>query len=216
MKPLQKLLKRRRLIVDPGFQMSLVVRGVGLCVLLLLAIALGLLWPLVGTPGESADPILSLDSATVLLYMHHRLWWIVAACLLLALVVSVRVSHRIAGPLVRFKRQLEALGDGCLPAPLHTRRGDYLKHEVELLNRTVARLDEHIEAVRAAHAALAENLARARVAGGDLETRQAVAEAITAAEVLRTRLAVFRRLPPTEVLPGAAVVRESVVEAVPI
>ena len=55
--------------------------------------------------------------------------------LLVVVIGTVRFSHRVAGPMVRYKRNLALLADGKLPPPLRTRRSDFLKEEVVVLNR---------------------------------------------------------------------------------
>jgi hypothetical protein len=102
------------------------------------------------------------EQAIVMLYMHERFWFVALGCACLVVFGAIRFSHRIAGPLVRYKRNLRLLAEGQLPPPLRTRRGDYLQDEVACLNAAVAGVRSRLEAIRAAHAVLRRQLAVVR------------------------------------------------------
>jgi hypothetical protein len=180
-------IRRRRIVVDKKLQWSLcghtIVHGVWLLVL----VAVGLFSPLLlalrdGAPNEAYDS----DVATVMLYMHHRFWWVAAfGCVAIAL-GALRFSHRIAGPMVRFKRNLRWLGEGQLPAPLVTRGGDFFKEEVRCLNFAVEGVQQRLATIRAAHADLRRELGAAidavRASGAEVDLSPlAAAEANLAA-----------------------------------
>lgn len=208
--------RRRRLVVDQKLQWSIcghtIVHGIWLLVL----VAVGLFSPLLlalrdGAPNEAYDT----DIATVMLYMHHRFWWVAAfGCVAIAL-GALRFSHRIAGPMVRFKRNLRWLGEGRLPAPLVTRSGDFFKAEVDCLNQAVAGVQQRLETIQAAHAVLRRELGtaidavRASAATVDLSALVA-AEAQLAAGLERfTQLPDVDAVSPCEAAPELALVGES-------
>ena len=155
--------RRRQVVVDRPFQRSLCLHGVGLGLLALVAMSAGIFVPLLwkldaGVPGAGADT----DSAVVMVYMHERFWLVAGICLVLVALGALRLSHRIAGPLVRYKRNLRLLAQGRLPPPLRTRRRDYLKEEVACLNEAVDGVRERLTAIRAAQGALRRELERYR------------------------------------------------------
>ncbi len=183
--------RRRRIVVDKKLQWSLCGHTIVYGVWLLILVAVGLFSPLLlalrdGAPNEAYDS----DIATVMLYMHHRFWWVAAfGCVAIAL-GALRFSHRIAGPMVRFKRNLRWLGEGRLPAPLVTRSGDFFKEEVRCLNAAVAGVQERLETLRAAHADLRRELGTAidsvRASGAEVDlSALAAAEAHLAAGLAR-------------------------------
>ncbi|MCB9886268.1 MAG: hypothetical protein H6838_12295 [Planctomycetes bacterium] len=187
--------RRTRILVDRGLQWSLCLHCIaygGLLLVLLAAAIFGpLLWQLGDrAPNNSYDP----EVAVVMLYMHSRFWLIAAAGLLLIVVGALRFSHRIAGPLVRFKRNLRLIADGQLPPPLRTRDGDFLQEEVACLNRAVIGLSERVERARVAQAALRRELGAAadaaRFGGGEID----VAALLAANEELQARLDEFRTI----------------------
>lgn len=154
--------RRHRIVVDRKLQWSLCAQGVLHGVMLLTLVAAGLFAPLLLDLGNQApnDP-LQADLAAVMLYMHHRFWWIAAAGFVLIAVGAMRFSHRIAGPMVRVKRNLRLMAEGKLPPELRTRDGDFLKEEVACLNAAARGIEARVAAMRAAHAELRRELRQA-------------------------------------------------------
>lgn len=155
---------RRRYIVDWGLQGNLLAHGLLYGGLSLVALAAGIFVPLLwnlagGTVVSEFD-----EQAIVMLYMHERFWVPALVCAVIVVLSSVRLSHRIAGPMVRYKRNLRLLADGKLPEPLRTRANDHLKEEVDCLNAAVVGIRARLEAVRAAEARLQREIARTDVA----------------------------------------------------
>jgi hypothetical protein len=104
--------------------------------------------------------------------MHDRFWLLALLCACIVLLGAIKFSHRIAGPLVRYKRNLRLIADGRLPTPLRTRASDYLKEEVACLNAAVAGVTARVEAIRKAQLAVRHEVLaiaeRAAVAQGDV------------------------------------------------
>ena len=64
------------------------------------------------------------------------------AFLLVAMTLTILFSHRVFGPLIPIKRQLEALYDGDYSKRVTLRRNDELKDIAEAINRLAERLEE--------------------------------------------------------------------------
>lgn len=151
----QPAFRRRRLVVDRPFQWSLCLHGIGLGVLVLVAVSAGIFVPLLWNLGDRVPNVqVDPDTAVVMVYMHERFWLVAAICLALVTIGALRLSHRIAGPLVRYKRNLRLLAEGRLPPPLRTRRRDYLKDEVACLNAAVDGVRSRVDAIRKAQCAV--------------------------------------------------------------
>ncbi|MBK8979520.1 MAG: hypothetical protein IPM29_26770 [Planctomycetes bacterium] len=152
-------LLRRHFIVDRPFQLRAVARAVVLSVFLLVAILAGLLMPIVHdfeSPGNDRATV--ADAATVFLHIHHNLWWIIVVSLLLPTLAAIHDSHRVAGPMVRVRRMLQALDQKRIPPRLTTRKHDWLKTEVALLNTAIERVDGHLRELRDGHAVLVASI----------------------------------------------------------
>ena len=184
---------RRRVIVDWKLQGSLIAHVLLYGGLVLVAIVGGIFAPLAwdlasGRPGAFEE------QAIVMLYMHERFWLLAAASACIVGVSAVRLSHRIAGPLVRYKRNLRLLAAGELPPPLRTRDRDYLKEEVACLNAAVAGVAARVGAIRAAHRALQAELDRLLPAAA--ASRATAEAAAAAARELTAAIAAFATVDP--------------------
>jgi len=72
--------------------------------------------------------------------LHESVWPAFPIALLLILVHSVFFSHRIAGPLYRFRNVFKAISQGDLMVETKIRTHDYLKKEAESLEHMVSQL----------------------------------------------------------------------------
>jgi hypothetical protein len=165
---------RWRYIVDWKLQGSLCLHGLLYGLLVLVAVSAGIFLPLLWDLSDTDRAVMLEEQAVVMLYMHERFWWLSLWCFLIVVLGAVKFSHRIAGPLVRYKRNLRLMADGKLPSPLRTRPGDYLQEEVACLNAAVAGLAGRVEAMQAAQVVLDRELQAAltrvaRPAAAELE-----------------------------------------------
>lgn len=194
---------RWRYIVDWKLQDSLCLYGLLHGLLVLVAMSAGIFVPLLWNLSDAEAARVLEEQAVVMLYMHERFWWLALGCAVLVLLGAIKFSHRIAGPLVRYKRNLRFVADGKLPSPLRTRNGDFLQEEVACLNGAVAGIAARVEAMQQAHAALERELegATARVsrqAAFELEPLRAASR-----ELGRRLHAIERYDPADDVLPHA-------------
>lgn len=126
--------KRRRLIVNPTFQYRFV--GVMLLVLLLMTVAaLGsvylALWMTMRAFDIANEPLAVAELTTVGLMVTMEL-------LLLAPVVvwiGIRLTHKVAGPLVRINAAVQRLAQGDYDVHLTLRRGDALVELADGINQ---------------------------------------------------------------------------------
>ena len=198
---------RWRYVVDWKLQGSLILHGITYGGLVLLAVSVGMFSPLVwglGTAGMEAG---YEEQAIVMLYLHERFWLLAAMCLVIIVLGAVRFSHRVAGPMVRYKRNLRLFASGRLPPPLRTRRADFLKAEVGCLNQAVVGIGERVDAIRRAQVELRRKLTDcAAVLHGATDEFAAV---LAASEDLDRAVRMFQHVDePNDVLPEMAPMRE--------
>jgi hypothetical protein len=117
--------KRKQILVLPAMQMSTMVPLVVFAVLFA-----ALSWALVLRPlGEIAerepDPAVREIAADQTSMIHVRTWGILGLCVVIAGVVGIFRSHRIAGPLFRLERTLRLVGLGHT-GDFRVRKGDWL------------------------------------------------------------------------------------------
>ncbi|MDH3216474.1 MAG: methyl-accepting chemotaxis protein [Candidatus Krumholzibacteria bacterium] len=146
----------RRFLVNP-FQLRLVGVAVFHFVLVVLIFATALFAPIVIKleSGDISSPHVQA-AAREFLFLHTRLWAPLFGAFLLLVLHNIVVTHRIAGPLYRFRRYFEAVGEGDLSSPIRVRNSDYLKPDakiatrmVESLREKIARVEEELEQANA-------------------------------------------------------------------
>jgi hypothetical protein len=191
--------QRRRFLVDRGLQGRLCVSGLLHGGVVLLAIVLCILAPLV-LELSAAQPHRFEEQAIVMLYLHERMPWVVAICAAILVAMALSQSHRIAGPLVRFKRNLRLVAEGQLPPPLRTRRGDLMKEEVACLNAAVDGVARRIDDVQDAHDGVRAALEDLLAASVDPHDRRLVALS-DALRSLDRALAAFQPVDPGDSRP---------------
>jgi methyl-accepting chemotaxis protein len=134
--------RRKRYIIDKNLQLTLVVYNAIYFLVIIAIIGVGLLLPLV---LQLYDANLTLvqrgEVAAKILYLHARLGPVLLVILLALCVHSVLVSHRVAGPLYRFRAVFQQIAEGDLSKVVKIRRGDFLLNEH-------AKIEEMIEALR--------------------------------------------------------------------
>ncbi len=77
--------------------------------------------------------------------LHERVWPSVMGVLVLLAIHSVLFSHRIAGPLYRYRTIFTAIREGDLTVSTTTRKHDYMKKESESLNEMITSLRSRIK-----------------------------------------------------------------------
>jgi methyl-accepting chemotaxis protein len=92
------------------------------------------------------------EAARMVLYLHENFWPAALLSLVLICFLSIRTSHRVAGPLYRVTLVLDSLKKGTLPTPVRTREGDHLDAEIEITNQMLEGLRMHVGEIQKAQA----------------------------------------------------------------
>jgi methyl-accepting chemotaxis protein len=100
------------------------------------------------------DQGLSLEmraaAADKLLTLHSRVWPAIIAVVCVLGIHSVRIFHRLIGPLYRFRWAFSKIGNGDLNFRVKIRKSDYLHREEEALNQMIEGLSERCESLQQA------------------------------------------------------------------
>ena len=125
-------LKRRVLVGD--LQYRLVAGNLLYLGFVVFAIAAALFGPLVVLLGDRSATVVQREvAAHQMLALHERVWFAIPVIIALCLLHSVVVSHRIAGPLLRFQQVFHDLAQGDLSQNVTVRRNDYLHAEAAMI-----------------------------------------------------------------------------------
>jgi methyl-accepting chemotaxis protein len=138
-------LYNRRVLVD-AFQLRLVTVSIVHFVLVVLVFASVLFLPLAITlqSDDLSSPAVR-EAAHAFLALHSRLWPPLLGAFVLLVLHIILVTHRVAGPLYRFRKFLKSsVGEGDLVTEIRIRRGDYLHKEADAINEMLAGLRDKI------------------------------------------------------------------------
>lgn len=132
--------RRRRFVVLPRLQGRLVGSAVLSVFLCWLVVGIALFVPIAEQIENPADPRQARRAAEVLLYLHDRLASLGVVLFVLVVLLAVRASHRVAGPLYRVRRYLDAAAAGDPPQEVRFRHGDWIDELVPSLRKLFARM----------------------------------------------------------------------------
>lgn len=190
--------KRRHLIVD-RFQYRLVAISATHFGLALLVFLTALLLPLM---LQLDDPTVSWVEkkriSNVILFFNDQVWLPLSAVFLLLTVHSLFVSHRICGPLYRFRAVFKALAEGNLDIRANIRKHDYLQADARAINDMIGSLQSRIRGLEDQIGLLGEGvdqLKNATNSGVKTEIAKAVECVTSRLEGLQGRAAYFMKKP---------------------
>ena len=147
--------RRRHYIVDRALQYRLLIYNAIYFVIIILSIGVALFLPLY---LQLSNPALTTaqqgEVAGRVLYLHGNLWPAVLVVFIILGIHSILVSHRIAGPLYRFRETFNQIIAGDISTILIIRKGDLLAKEQEKIAEMMAMLQSRIGKIRSEQAAL--------------------------------------------------------------
>jgi methyl-accepting chemotaxis protein len=143
--------KRRNYFIDKDFQSRFILK---FCLLVVLAgvITTGILYFV----GKGSTTVAIVDSRVMVRttadFLLPVLIQTVLAVMVIfgiaTIVVTLLFSHKIAGPLYRFKKALESIKSGDLSANFHLRSYDQLKDLSDELNAMIDKTRERINSIK--------------------------------------------------------------------
>ena len=151
--------RRKRYIVDKRLQFRLLIYNGMYFLIITAAIWAGLFLPLA---LDLSNPALSVSEqgevAGKILYLHSRLGPVLLIVFVILGIHSVLVSHRIAGPLYRFKATFNQVAQGDLSKVVAIRKGDLLVNEQNKIEEMIGTLSSRLKNVKREHAAMEQAL----------------------------------------------------------
>ena len=136
--------KRRRILID-----RLQIRLLAIMLVYFLTTAavfsLAMFAPLVWQLSVEEPGIEQAETAAEFLSLHSRFWPALLLTFALMSVHSIFTSHRIVGPLYRFRVVFEEIEQGNLVPWVQLRRRDFLVKEAEALSDMVTSLRDRVD-----------------------------------------------------------------------
>ena len=180
--------RRKRYIIDKRLQFRLLMYNGMYFLIITAAIWAGLFLPLA---LELSNPSLSVSEqseiAANILYLHSRLGPVLLVVFLILGLHSVLVSHRIAGPLYRFKATFNQVAQGDLSRVISIRKGDLLVNEQTKIEEMIGTLSSRLKNVKREHAAMEQALQNL-ISGQGKASENLSKEAVAQLEECRLRL----------------------------
>lgn len=115
--------------------------------LLIMALFLPLMHIVRGAVPDAPDTV---EAARRLLFLNSRFWPALGLAVVVVTLLSIRSSHRIAGPLYRFSVIFDAVKSGKIPMPFRIRKGDLLTEDAARINAMLDTLRERERVVEQA------------------------------------------------------------------
>jgi methyl-accepting chemotaxis protein len=154
------ILRRRRFIVDSSLQFKLLLYSVGYILFYTAAIGTGLFVPLmIQLSGADQTSPETLAIATSVLYLHYHFWPVALLSIMVVALHSILISHRVAGPLYRFRLIFRDLQEGIIPKAAHLRRKDLLQAEMQSVNEMIESLGARMSEIQKAGELLSQSIA---------------------------------------------------------
>ena len=138
----------RNLIINPSFQMRLVLLHIFFVLLVGMAVCAALWWPVNQQLQPSERLWEQYASAVILLRMTGHVGLAMAVVLFITSGYFIIFSHRLCGPLVNFDRTLDRIAQGDLTRSVHLRKKDFLKEQAARINDTMACLCTRVAALK--------------------------------------------------------------------
>ncbi|MCI0410047.1 MAG: methyl-accepting chemotaxis protein [Acidobacteria bacterium] len=187
--------RRRRILVD-NLQYRLLALNLIYFFTILLIFAGALFVPLIiQLESRTLSFAAKQEVASQFLFLDARVWPAILIVFVLLAIHSVFASHRIAGPLYRFRRVFEAVAEGNLTARAIIRKNDYLVTDADTINAMIATLNTRITRIEQQHGkvrALFAELKRAAKSGSMEEMQQTIEMLGTQMEQLKVYLDQFK------------------------
>jgi methyl-accepting chemotaxis protein len=140
-------IKRRQYFIQKDFQSKFILK---FCIILLIGIiiSVGLLFLFskntLTSSFEQSRLVIKNTADAILpgVFLSHLIALVII--ILLTIVITLLVSHKLAGPLFRFEKELKEIGNGDLSKVVKVRKKDQIKAMADSLNQMRANLQNKI------------------------------------------------------------------------
>ncbi len=149
---MEKKIRRHIYFIEKSFQAKFIMKFCGLVALGgLLTIGLLYLWAAKATNVSIVNSrVVVTNTANFILPLLIQTVIIVTVLVAIAAIgVTLFVSHKIAGPLYRFKKVMEAMGEGDFLNQVRIRKGDQLQDIAKIFDDMIAKNRTKIKALKA-------------------------------------------------------------------
>ena len=138
-------------IVDRSLQYRVLAIVVTYSLVIVLFLVVCLFVPdILAMSNEDLSWDIRVAAAEKLLTLHSRVWPAIIAIVCVLGIHSVRIFHRLIGPLYRFRWAFAEIAKGALNFRVQIRKSDYLHRENKALNEMINALADQCESMQQA------------------------------------------------------------------
>lgn len=149
---MEKRMKRRVYFIEKSFQAKFIMKFCGLVVFGgLLTMGLLYLWATKATTVSIVDSRVIVTTTA-----HYMLPLLIQTFVIVTLVIAIAailltlfVSHKIAGPLYRFKKVMEVISEGDFLSQVKIRKGDQLQDLAKIFDEMITKNRVKLKALKA-------------------------------------------------------------------
>lgn len=146
--------RRQKKFIDREIQGRLALMVVKNALVYLLLLAIFIFVPLaIRLNAEESTPELH-DAANAFLALHEHFWPAIFFVLIVIGIHSIRVSHRMVGPVYRFKETLKGIGKNDLSYTVTLRDGDFFVDLMDEINKMTLSLRSGLQELKDKEGAL--------------------------------------------------------------
>ena len=146
-------------IVDRSLQYRVLAIIVTYSLVIVLFLIVCLFVPdIIAMSNEDLSWEIRAAAAEKLLTLHSRVWPAIIAMVCVLGIHSVRIFHRLIGPLYRFRWAFAEIAQGALNFRVQIRKNDYLHRENESLNEMIDALAGQCESMQQAGSRVLDSL----------------------------------------------------------
>lgn len=150
---------RKKYFIEKHFQSKVILFTILLLMLYTLLFVLILFVPYM-IPLSFDYPLTEqADAARMLLSLHTSIWPALAVVILSLSVLSIFISHKVAGPLFRLKRSLAEIAAGSIDKDMKFRKRDELHDIADSVNLVIRELRILVGALQNDHASVSRCIA---------------------------------------------------------
>ena len=139
---------RRNYFIDKKMQTKYIVLVIAVLVLHTLIVLAAVFLPyfLMLSPDAPLDT--RAEAAKAFLLVHANAWPVIVGIIIFFAIMTLFVTHRIAGPIFRLKRGIRDIADGRLNERIHLRKKDEFHDVAEELNSLAERFSESFSVLK--------------------------------------------------------------------
>ena len=150
---------RKHYFINKKLQLKYIILTMSLLVLFTLILLSIIIAPYVIALFSDIPLSRQNEAAAFLLTLHNNSIWVgTSLTILLFGILSIFITHKIAGPLVRFERLAESISDGNMTIRVKLRKGDDLHELAEDFNQMADKLESLLINIDTEHKKLSSHI----------------------------------------------------------